>query len=105
MLVANGTASGAAIRGLRPSELKAKSLIADHLVGGSLDRFEGGDAVILGDRLAQRLRVGVGDKVTMISPSTAVPVMGSVPRTTAYDVVGHFNVAKTGRALGGDSVW
>src|SRR3546814_12990608 len=29
MLVANGTASGAAIRGLRPSELKAKSLIAD----------------------------------------------------------------------------
>src|SRR3546814_16156296 len=62
MLVANGTAPGAAIRGLRPSELKAKSLIADHLVGGSLDRLEGGDEVIVGDRLALAPRLGVGDK-------------------------------------------
>lgn len=92
MLVANGTASGAAIRGLRPSDLKAKALIAQHIVKGSMDRFEGGDAVILGERLAQRLRVAVGDKVTMISPTSAVTVMGSVPRMKAYDVVGLFNV-------------
>lgn len=92
MLVANGTASGAAIRGLRPSELKAKALIAGHIVAGSLDRFQGGDAVILGERLAQRLRVRVGDKVTMISPTSAVTVMGSIPRMKAYDVVGLFNV-------------
>jgi len=92
MLVANGTASGAAIRGLRPSELKAKELIADGIVAGTLDRFEGGDAVILGERLAQRLRVRVGDKVTMISPTSAVTVMGSIPRMKAYDVVGLFNV-------------
>lgn len=92
MLVANGTASGAAIRGLRPSELKAKPLIAGNIVAGSLDRFEGGDAVILGERLAQRLRVRVGDKVTMISPTSAVTVMGSIPRMKAYDVVGLFNV-------------
>ncbi|MEQ8398586.1 lipoprotein-releasing ABC transporter permease subunit [Thalassobaculum sp.] len=92
MLVAHGSASGAVVRGLRPTDMKAKRLVAQNIVGGSLDRFEGRDAIILGQRLAERLRLGVGDKVTLISPTSAVTVMGSVPRTKAYDIVGLFNV-------------
>ncbi|EDP63780.1 Lipoprotein releasing system, transmembrane protein, LolC/E family [alpha proteobacterium BAL199] len=92
MLVANGSASGAVVRGLRPTDMKAKRLIAQNIIGGSLDRFEGRDAIILGQRLAERLRLGVGDKVTLISPTSAVTVMGSIPRTKAYDIVGLFNV-------------
>ena len=92
MLTVNGAASGAVVRGIRPSDLKAKRLIADHMEQGSLDRFQGDDAVILGGRLAQRLRVGVGDRVTLISPTSSVTVMGSVPRMKAYQVVGLFNV-------------
>ncbi len=67
-------------------------MIGGNIVAGTLDRFEGRDAVVLGERLASRLRVGVGDKVTMISPTSAVTVMGSVPRMKAYDVVALFNV-------------
>ncbi len=92
MLVAGGNASGGVVRGLRPSDIKAKALIGGNIVAGTLDRFEGRDAVVLGERLATRLRVGVGDKVTMISPTSAVTVMGSVPRMKAYDVVALFNV-------------
>lgn len=92
MLTANGVASGGVVRGLRPSDLKAKALIADKMVAGSLDAFEGKNAVVLGARLAQRLGVRVGDKVTLISPQTAVTVIGSMPRLKAYDVVGLFEV-------------
>ncbi|MEQ9334042.1 lipoprotein-releasing ABC transporter permease subunit [Thalassobaculum sp.] len=92
MLTVNGAASGAVVRGIRPSDLKAKRLIAEHVDAGSLDRFLGDDAVILGGRLAQRLRVGVGDRVTLISPTSSVTVMGSVPRMKAYEIVGLFNV-------------
>ncbi|MEQ8817708.1 MAG: lipoprotein-releasing ABC transporter permease subunit [Thalassobaculum sp.] len=92
MLTVNGAASGAVVRGIRPSDLKAKRLIAEHVDAGSLDRFQGDDAVILGARLAQRLRVGVGDRVTLISPTSSVTVMGSVPRMKAYEIVGLFNV-------------
>lgn len=92
MLVAKGNASGAVVRGLRPTDLKAKQLIAGNIAQGSLDRFAGGDVVVLGARLADRLRVGVGDRVTLISPTSAVTVMGSVPRMKAYEIVGLFNV-------------
>ncbi len=92
MLVAGGNASGGVVRGLRPSDIKAKALIGGNIVAGTLDRFECRDAVVLGERLANRLPVCVGDKVTLISPSSAVTVMGSVPRMKAYDVVALFNV-------------
>ncbi|GHD46691.1 LolC/E family lipoprotein releasing system, protein [Thalassobaculum fulvum] len=92
MLTAGGNASGAVVRGIRPSDLKAKRLIADKIVRGSLDRFAGDDAIVLGDRLAERLRVGVGDRVTLLSPTSTVTVMGSVPRMKAYEVVALFNV-------------
>jgi len=92
MLTNQGAASGAVVRGIRPSDLKAKHLIAQNIVQGTLDRFQGGDAVILGARLADRLRIKVGDRVTMISPTSTVTVMGSIPRMKAYEVVGLFNV-------------
>ena len=92
MLTANGVASGGIIRGVRPTDLKAKALIVDNIVAGTLDAYEGTDAVVLGSRLARRLRVVVGDRVTLIAPSTSITVMGSVPRMKAYTVVGLFEV-------------
>ena len=46
----------------------------------------------MGARLARRLRIGVGDKITLISPSTTTTVIGSVPRMRAFTVAALFNV-------------
>lgn len=92
MLSANGVASGGVVRGMRPSDLLGKALIADSIKEGTLDRFQGRDAVVLGSRLANRLGLRVGDKVTMISPTSSVTVVGSMPRMKAYEVVALFEV-------------
>ncbi|MEQ8586233.1 MAG: lipoprotein-releasing ABC transporter permease subunit [Thalassobaculaceae bacterium] len=92
MLSANGVASGGVVRGMRPSDLLGKALIADSIKEGTLDGFEGRDAVVLGSRLANRLGLRVGDKVTMISPTSSVTVIGSMPRMKAYEVVALFEV-------------
>jgi len=92
MLTANSVASGGVVRGMRPSDLKAKALIADNLAAGSLDRFAGKDAVVLGKRLANRLGLNVGDRVTLIAPNASVTVIGSLPRMKAYEVVALFDV-------------
>src|SRR5579863_4980649 len=62
-----GGAAGALVRGIRPDDIRARQLIAEHIVGGSLAGF-GDDAVAIGDRLARRLGVGIGGKVTLIAP-------------------------------------
>lgn len=92
MAMANGIASGALVRGLRASALLSRQVVPDNITAGSLEDFSGESGVIMGARLARRLRVGVGDKITLISPSTTVTVIGSVPRMRAFTVSALFNV-------------
>ena len=88
----NGLASGALVRGMRPEDLKAKTLIASHIVRGSLNDFSGEDAIIIGVRMADRFRLNVGDSITLISPQGNVTAFGTVPRMRAYPIVAIFDV-------------
>lgn len=88
----NGGATGGLARGIRPADFRARGLVAQNIVTGSLDAFEGDDAIVIGTRLAQRLRVNVGEKVTLVSPQGRTTVFGTVPRVRAYTVVATFEV-------------
>jgi len=85
-------ASGALVRGVRPADFARRALLAGNIKRGKLADFKGGDAVILGDKLAAVLRVKVGQGVTLISPQGNVTAFGTVPRIKTYTVVATFNV-------------
>jgi lipoprotein-releasing system permease protein len=89
---ANGAAGGALVRGLRPEDLKGKTLIANAIKRGSLEQFAGEDVAVIGARMADRFRVTVGDSVTLISPQGNVTAFGTVPRMRAYKIVAVFDV-------------
>jgi lipoprotein-releasing system permease protein len=92
MVTAQGVARGAVVRGFRPEDLRTKEIIADNIRAGSLDAFAGDDAVLIGTRLAERLGVDVGDRISVISPKGNVTAFGTVPRLRAYRIVGLFEV-------------
>jgi lipoprotein-releasing system permease protein len=87
-----GRAAGALVRGVTPEALAARPSIAGNIRLGSLDQFGGGDAVVMGSRLARTLGVRVGDKVTLVSPRGTVTAFGTVPRMQAYRVAATFEV-------------
>jgi lipoprotein-releasing system permease protein len=84
-------ASGAMVRGIRPDDIRARKLIAEHIVSGSLADF-GDDAVAIGDRLAAKLGLKVGDKITLISPEGTDTAFGTMPRLKTYTVAALFDV-------------
>ncbi|WP_424813990.1 lipoprotein-releasing ABC transporter permease subunit [Roseococcus sp. YIM B11640] len=86
------SATGGLARGIRPEDLRAKSIIANNIRAGSLSDFDGEDAVAIGTRLAYRLGLGIGDKITLISPQGRATVIGTVPRLRSYTVVALFEV-------------
>ena len=93
MATANGAAQGALVRGIRHADLARRKLIADNIARGSLDDFkDGGQSVVIGDRLAQKMGVRVGDKITLISPKGSATAFGTVPRTAAYRIAATFEV-------------
>ena len=68
-------ASARLVRGMREDGLKALPLIANNIRFGTLDGFDGQEGIAIGTRLANLLRVTVGDTVTLVSPRGAVDAL------------------------------
>jgi lipoprotein-releasing system permease protein len=91
MATSDAGASGAAVRGIRPDDIRARRLIADHIVAGSLNDF-GDERVAVGDRLARRLGIAVDSRITPVSPEGNDTAFGTIPRMKTYRVAALFNV-------------
>jgi lipoprotein-releasing system permease protein len=92
MAMGDGRASGALVRGVKPADLAKRELIAGNIRLGALSNFDGIDAVVLGSRLAQKLGLTVGDRVTMVAPQNVATAFGNVPRQKAFTIVATFEV-------------
>ncbi len=93
LLAQGNTLFGVLAWGIEPQEESKVSAIASHMVAGSLAALKPGSfTVVLGNELAQRLGVGIGDQVTMVVPSGSLTPAGMIPRLRTLRVVGLFNV-------------
>ncbi|MBV9750550.1 MAG: lipoprotein-releasing ABC transporter permease subunit, partial [Acetobacteraceae bacterium] len=87
-----GQNAGGLVRGIRQADLRATPSVAQHIVDGSLDGFQGDDAIAVGIGLAQKFGLQVGDQLTLVSPQGAATAFGTIPRVRAYKVAAIFQV-------------
>jgi lipoprotein-releasing system permease protein len=93
-VMAQGRSSmtGSLVRGLKPEDLKAMKIVSNKNFIGDIDRFEGSDAILIGQRMAGNLGLAPGDKLTLISPKGPRTAFGTAPRRKAYTIVGLFEI-------------
>lgn len=91
LVTKDGMASGVYVRGMDAAILQKRPSIAEHIREGSLSEYNDG-SIAIGVRMAQRLRVGAGDTLTLISPVSKSTVFGSTPRLRAYRIAAVFDV-------------
>jgi lipoprotein-releasing system permease protein len=87
----NGVAGGGVIRGMAPEKLAGKTIVARHIVAGSLKDF-GDDRIVIGARMAERFGVSVGDRLTLVSPQGKDTPFGSIPRSRGFRVAAIFDI-------------
>jgi lipoprotein-releasing system permease protein len=93
LLVFEKQLSGAALRGIDPQLEEAVSGIGGVMQTGSLADLTAGEFnIVLGIELADAMRVGVGDKVTVTLAQGIVTPAGIVPRTKRFTVSGIYRV-------------
>jgi lipoprotein-releasing system permease protein len=92
MASANGVNSGVLVRGMRQADLKSLTMVSSSLSSGALAHFKGGDEVIIGQRLADKMRLVPGQTITLIAPHGDVTPFGTTPRIKTYRIAGTFNV-------------
>ena len=87
-----GQNSGGMVRGISQADIRNVPAIASNIREGSLDNFQGQDAIAIGVGLAGRFGLQVGDDLTLISPQGAATAFGTIPRVRAYKIAAIFQV-------------
>ena len=91
MLSFDQAVRGVLIRGILPAEEEKVADFARYMKTGHLSALAAGRfGIVLGRDLAFNLRVGVGDKVTLIAPQGLVTPAAVLPRIKQFEVVGIF---------------
>lgn len=93
MISAGRVVKGILVRGIDPALERAVSdLDSFMLPGASVNHLVPGRyRIALGNTLAEKLGVGVGDKVTVLVPQARVTPAGLLPRMRRFEVVGLFS--------------
>jgi lipoprotein-releasing system permease protein len=91
LLTLNGYATGLQVEGLRPADFLSRPALVSHIASGKAADFDD-DRVAIGLRLAERLRLSVGDTIVLLSPKLTTTPFGSMPRKGTFEIGAIFNV-------------
>jgi len=93
LLTNNGQVSKVLLNGIDPALERQVSIIDNFMQQGRLDDLAPGSfGIVIGDKAAAKLGVGLGDKLTFVAPEVTVTPAGMFPRMKRFTVVGIFHV-------------
>ncbi|MBB4819488.1 lipoprotein-releasing system permease protein [Pseudomonas alcaligenes] len=93
LLTNNGKVQKVLVNAVDPALEGQVSIIDDYFKQGDLASLRAGEfGIVIGDKAAIKLGVGMGDKVTFVLPEVAVTPAGVFPRMKRFTVVGIFHV-------------
>mgnify|MGYP002784463389 CR=1 FL=1 len=87
----NNTGVGVIVRGADAADLAAFTELTKSLTPGALLRFQGGDQILIGQRLADQMGLLPGMTITLMSARGNVTPFGVTPRAKAYTIAGTFS--------------
>ncbi len=94
MLTTQDRMQGVVVRGIDPVKEAKVTDLAKNMTAGALRDLENGGklpGIIIGEDLARKLGVSVGDTVTMVNPLGEETPMGLIPKMKKFTVVGLFD--------------
>ena len=93
LLTHRGKVTKTLINAVDPQVEPNVSIIGQFFREGGLDELASGEfGIVIGDKAADKLGVGVGDKITFVAPEVTVTPAGVFPRMKRFTVRGIFHV-------------
>jgi len=93
LLTNNGQVQKVLLNAIDPAQERQVSIIDHFMQQGQLDALAPGSfGIVIGDKAAAKLGVGLGDKLTFVAPEVTVTPAGMFPRMKRFTVVGIFHV-------------
>ncbi|MHB1947283.1 MAG: lipoprotein-releasing ABC transporter permease subunit [Gammaproteobacteria bacterium] len=101
LITHSGGVSPAMVTGIDPAAERKISQLSDKMVQGDLGQLQPQRfGIVIGEELANRLDIILGDKITVITPQVSLSPAGVIPRFKRFTVTGIF---RAGSGFGFDS--
>ncbi len=84
--------NGVMLRGIEPAEEPKVSVVSEKIIAGEFRLQAGEYQTVIGKELAHKLGVGVGDKITVVSPTANISIAGVMPRLKRFTVTALFEI-------------
>lgn len=92
---ARADATGVIVRGVSLASVEQLKLLHDGAILGHWDGWDESNGAAIGRRLAEKLKVNIGDTVTLLSPDPGSLEGGARPRTRSFPVKIIFDLGMT----------
>jgi lipoprotein-releasing system permease protein len=84
--------TGVTVRGIEASSIEKLNLLRDGAVMGGWDQWDQSTGVAIGQRLAEKLGLSIGDPITIVNPNGANTPFGKTPQIRSFPVNVIFNL-------------
>ena len=84
--------AGVSVRGISSASIDKLKLLKKGAALGGWDQWDSGQGVAIGQRLAQKLGVTIGDPITIVNPNGANTPFGKQPAIRSFPVTVIFNL-------------
>lgn len=91
LLSYHSSASGVMVRGLSQADFVSRDVLYNGIRQGDIENFRG-FKIAIGDVLAKRLHINIGDKITLTSPKLKSTPFGTVPVQRSFEIALIFDV-------------
>ncbi len=91
LITHQATSSGVMVRGISQADYAARDVLFDGIRAGGIENFDG-FKIAIGEVLANKLRVGIGDTVTLTSPVMRTTPTGTMHTQRTFEIAMIFNV-------------
>ena len=84
--------SGVLMKGVETDYFTDRKIFNKKIDKDSLVLFKKNKGVIIGEKLREKLDLKIGDKLNIISPNNIETILGTIPRSASFKIIGFFNV-------------
>ncbi len=84
--------SGTILKGVETDYFTDRKIFNEKIANETLSSFKKKEGVIVGEKLREKLNLKIGDNINIISPDNIETILGSIPRSANFKIVGFFSI-------------
>ena len=92
LLNSKNLTTGILLKGINYSFFEERKILKNDFTKSQIQSFKKNEGIVIGKKLANKLRLNIGDSIKIISSKSYETLVGNIPREASFKVIGFFEI-------------